>query len=55
MLSKNEESLRYSGAIFDGYYVEMNLCTMRKIKILKTLLADMGIEATSLIVYIIPA
>lgn len=55
MLSTEGRGLRYSGAISDGYYIEMNLNTMRKIKILKTLLTDMGIEASSLIVYVVPA
>lgn len=55
MLSKDARALRYSGSISDGYHIEMNLNTMRKIKILKTLLADMGIEVSSLIVYIVPA
>lgn len=55
MLSKDVRALRYSGAISDGYHIEMNLNTMRKLKILKTLLTDMGIEASSLIVYVVPA
>ena len=52
MLSVDGKKLRNSGAISDGYYVETNLSTMRKIKILKTLLIDMGFESSSLIVYI---
>lgn len=55
MISKDAKTLRNSGAISDEYYIEMNLNTMRKIKILKTLLMDMGIEISSLIVYIVPA
>lgn len=52
MLSVDGKKLRNSGAISDEYYVETNLSTMRKIKILKTLLIDMGFESSSLIVYI---
>lgn len=55
MLSKKSEELRNGVAISDGYYIEMNLNTMRKIKILKTLLTDMGIEVSSFIVYVVPA
>ena len=55
MLSKNPDDLRYSGHISDGYYIEMNLNTMRKIKILKTLLNDMGYENSTLVVYVVPA
>ena len=55
MLSKDENTLRHSGLIADGYYIEMNNNTARKIKILKTLLIDMEIEDCSLIVSIVPA
>lgn len=55
LLSKAENALRNAGAISDNYYIEMNFNTMRKIKILKTLIADMGFEGSSLIVYIVPA
>lgn len=55
LISKDKEELRNSGVIADGYYIEMNNNTMRKIKILRTLLIDMGREESSLVVYIIPA
>ena len=55
MLSKYPNELRYSGHISDGYYIEMNQNTMRKIKILKTLLIDMGYDNSTLILYVVPA
>ena len=55
MLSKNINDLRSGGSISDGYFIEMNNNTMRKIKILKTLIIDMGIDISSIIVYIVPA
>ena len=55
MLSKNADDLRYAGSISDGYYIEMNQNTMRKIKILRTLLIDMGYDNSTLVVYVVPA
>ncbi len=55
MLSKNADNLRYAGSISDGYYIEMNQNTMRKIKILRTLLIDMGYDNSTLVVYVVPA
>ena len=55
MLSSNPDELRYAGPISDGYYIEMNQNTMRKIKILKTLLLDMGYENSTLVVFVVPA
>ena len=55
MISKNEADLRNGERISDGYYIETNNNTMRKIKILKTLIMDMGIDVSSIIVYIVPA
>ena len=55
MISKNESDLRNGELISDGYYIETNNNTMRKIKILKTLIMDMGIDVSSIVVYIVPA
>ena len=55
LLSKDREKLRNGGAISDGYYIEMNNNTMQKIKILKSLFIDMGLEESSLVVYIVSA
>ena len=55
MLSKDLTELRYAGSISDGYFIEMNQNTMRKIKILRSLLIDMGYDNSTLIVYIVPA
>lgn len=55
MLSQNPGDLRYSGHISDGYYIEMNQNTMRKIRILRTLLIDMGYENSTFVVYVVPA
>ena len=55
MISNNEADLRNGERISDGYYIETNNNTMRKIKILKTLIMDMGIDVSSIIVYIVPA
>lgn len=54
MLSKITSDLRYEGHISDGYYVEMNNNTMRKIKILRTLIRDMGYDNSTLLVSIVP-
>lgn len=55
MLSLNPSDLRYEGRISTDYYVEMNNNTMRKIKILKTLINDMGYDNSTLIVNVVPA
>ena len=54
MLSKEPSDLRYEGHISDGYYVEMNNNTMRKIKILRTLIKDMGYDNSTLLVSVVP-
>lgn len=54
MLSKEPNDLRYEGRISDGYYVEMNNNTMRKLKILRTLIKDMGYDNSTLLVSVVP-
>ncbi len=55
LISNTEDDLSNAKKIANELYVETNNNTSRKIKILTTLLNDMGYESSNLIVYVVPA
>lgn len=52
LISKDKFELRYSEKFHEGYYIETNFNTERKIQILKTLLKDFDFEPDEVIFYI---